>query len=214
VERSVTRDTRRFAFYKWRLVEVPASIPFDPLRIWRERYGFLPPFGLGGLGGVVGAHFRVRDGARAVTILRPEPLQVPDSVRNRLFSVIAAKHDAAAVRLAQSGESPNLEAADRLPRPDDRAQIEEFTVEDARGRDSLVAELAMNAGVYLTGSIGWNNASGSIEDAALFETVAEAEGFLACLTSPPSVLLRFRAACLAEADQAEAAAIEGKAMPI
>lgn len=148
---SVRRDTRRFVFYRWRLVEVPVSVPLEPMRIWRERYGFLPPLGLGG---VVGVHFRVGDGVRAVKILRPGPLQVPDPIRNRLFRAIAAKHRAAEVRLARSGENAHLKAGDRLPLPRDRERVEEWPDDDARRRDSLVAELAMNTGVYLTGSTG------------------------------------------------------------
>jgi hypothetical protein len=192
------------------LVEVPSSVPLDPMRVWRDRYGFLPPLGMGG---VVGAHFQVGDGVRVVKITRPETLQVPDPIRNRLFSAIGAKHRAAEVRLALSGESPNLKVADRLPRPRDRERVEEWPDDDVRKRDSLVAELAMNTGVYLTGSTGWNCASGSLDDAALFETVDEAEGFLASLTSPPPVLLRYRAAVIAEADQRESACIDGRAMP-
>lgn len=189
---------------------MPVSLPLDPIRIWRERYGFLPP---PGLGGVVGAHFRVADGVRAVKILRPEPLQVPDRIRNRLFAAIGAKHRVPEVRLARSGESPNLKAADRLPRPRDRERVEEWPDDDAGTRDSLVAELAMNTGVYLTGSTGWDCASGSLADAALFQSVDEAEGFLACLTSPPPVLLRYRAAVVAEADQRDSACIDGRGMP-
>lgn len=191
-------------------METPASVPLDPLRVWRERYGFLPPLGMGG---VVGAHFRVGDEVRAVKIARPEPLQVPEPVRNRLFSAIAAKHVAAEVRLARSGESATLNAADRLPRPRDRERVEEWPDDGAGARDSLVAELAMNTGVYLTGSTGWNCATGSLADAALFQNVDEAEGFLACLTSPPPVLLRYHAAVVAEADQRDSACIDGRAMP-
>ena len=206
----VTRDTRRFVYYRWRLVEVPASVPLDPMRLWRDRYGFLPPLGMGG---VVGTHFRVGDGVRAVKIARPEPLQVPEPVRNRLFSAIAAKHGAAEVRLARSGENARMKAVDRLPLPRDRERVEEWPDDDARRRDSLVAEHAINAGVYLTGSTGWNCASGTLEDAALFQTADEAEAFLASLTSPPPVLLRYRAAVIAEADQRDSACIDGRAMP-
>lgn len=191
-------------------MEIPASVPLDPLRVWRERYGFLPALGMGG---VVGAHFRVGDGVRAVKITRPETLQVPDQVRNRLFSAIAAKHGAAEVRLARSGENAHLKAADRLPLPRDRERVEEWPDDDARRRDSLVAEHAVNAGMFLTGSTGWDSASGSLANAALFETVDEAEGFLASLTSPPPVLFRYRAALVAEADQRDAACIDGRAMP-
>jgi hypothetical protein len=208
VERAVRLDVRRFVFYKWRIVEVPVSIPLDPVRIWREHYGFVPPLGMGG---VVGAHFRVGEGVRAVKIVRPDPLQVPEPVRNRLFSAIAAKHHVAEVRPAGTGETPNLRAPDRLPQPQEREWIEEWPTEDHRRRDPLVAELAMSAGIYLTGSTGWNCTSGSLDDAALFETPDEAESFLSCLTSPPPVLLRYRAAILSEADQREQAAVEGKA---
>ena len=192
-------------------MEIPASVPLDPLRVWRERYGFLPPLGMGG---VVGAHFRVGDGVRVVKIARPEPLQVPEPVRNRLFSAIAAKHGAAEVRLARSGENAHLKAADRLPRPRDRVRVEEWPDDDARRRDSLVAEHAVNAGMFLTGSTGWDSASGSLADAAVFQSVDEAEGFLASLTSPPPVLFRYRAALVAEADQRDAACIDGRAMPL
>jgi hypothetical protein len=207
---SVRRDTRRFVFHRWRLLEIPASVPLDPLRVWRERYGYLPPLGMGG---VVGAHFQLGEGVRAVKITRPETLQVPDQVRNRLFSTIAAKHRAAEVRLARSGEGPNLKVADRLPRPLDRERVEEWPDDDARTRDWLVAEHAVNTGVFLTGSTGWDCASGSLDNAALFETVDEAEGFLASLTSPPPVLLRYRAAVISEADQRDSACIDGRAMP-
>lgn len=108
--RGVRSDVRRFVFFRWRLIEVPQDVPLDPMRIWRERYGFLPPLGMGG---VAGFHFLVGDGMRAVRIVRPEPLQVPEPVRNRLFSAITAKHHVAEVRLARNGESPNLRAPDR-----------------------------------------------------------------------------------------------------
>ena len=207
---SVRRDTRRFVYCRWRLLEVPLSVPLDPVRVWRERYGFVPAQATGT---VVGHHFRVADGVRAVKITRPETLQVPDQVRNRLFAVIGAKHRVSEVRLARSGEHPNPRAPDRLPRPRDQARVEEWPVDDVRRRDWLVAEHAVNAGVFLTGSTGWDCASGSLANAALFETVDEAEGFLASLTSPPPVLLRYRAAVVAEADQREAACIDGRAMP-
>jgi hypothetical protein len=208
VERPVRRDVRRFAYFRWRVIEVPQSVPFDPMRVWGERHGFLPPFGLGG---IVGYHFRVGEGVRAVRIARPETLQVPDQVRNRLFAVIAAKHRVAVVRLARSGESPALTVADRLPRPRDRQRVEEWP-EDDRGRDPLVAELALNGGLYLTGSIGWDNATGSLDQAILFTDVEEAEDYLAALTPTPPVLLRYLAGAISEADQREAAAVEGKAV--
>jgi hypothetical protein len=206
----VRSDTRHFIFYRWRLLEVPQTVPLHPIRVWRDRYGFMPPFGLGALAGY---HFAVEDRVRAVKIVRPETPQVPDAIRNRLFSAVAAKHGAVEVRLARSGECPNLKAVDRLPLPRDRGRVEEWPDEDPRRRDWLVAEHAVNAGVYLTGSTGWDCASGSLDDAALFETVDEAEAFLASLTSPPPVLLRYRAAVIAEADQRDSACIDGRAMP-
>jgi hypothetical protein len=206
----LTRDVRRFAYYRWKLVEVPQSAPLDPVRLWRDRHGFLPPLGLGG---VIGFHFRVEDGVRAVKITRPETPQLPDQVRNRLFAVIGAMHHVAEVRLARSGETPSFKVGDRLPRPRDRERIREWPEEAEREQDRLVAELAMNAGVFLTGSTGWDCAAGSLSDAALFETADEAEGFLASLTSPPPVLLRYRAAVISEADQRDSACIDGRAMP-
>ena len=202
----MTRDIRRFAYFRWRIVDVPQSVPLDPMRVWREKHGFLPPLGLGG---IVGYHFRVGDGVRGVKIARPEALQVPDQVRNRLFAVIAAKHRVAEVRLARSGESPALTVADRLPRSGDRERVEVWP-EDDRGRDSLVAELALNGGVYLTSSIGWDSTSGSLDDALSFADVEEAEGFVASLTPQPAVMLRYRAGAISEADQREAAAVEGR----
>lgn len=174
--------------------------------MWREKHGFLPSLGLGG---VTGHHFRVEDEVRAVKITRPEALQVPEQVRNRLFAVIAAKHRVAEVRLARSGETPTLKVADRLPQPGDWERVAEWPEEDDRGRDLLVAELALNGGVYLTGSIGWDNATGSLDQAILFTDVDEAEGYL---TPTPPVLLRYLAGCVAESDQREAAAVEGKAV--
>jgi hypothetical protein len=201
----VRRDIRRFVFYRWRLLEVPPSVPLDPMRVWRERHGFIPPLGLGG---VTGYHFRVEDSVRAVKITRPETLQVPDRLRNRLFAVVRAKHGVAEARLARSGESPPLAVADRLPRPRDRERIEEWP-DDARCRDLLVVELAVNGGMYLTGSFGWDGTTGSIDEAAVFSAVEEAEGFVASLTPTPAVMLRYRAACVAESDQSEAAAVDG-----
>jgi hypothetical protein len=207
VERAVRLDVRRFVFYKWRIVEVPVSIPLDPVRIWRERYGFLPPLGMGG---VVGAHFRVADGVRAVEIFRPEPLQVPHPVLSRLFAAVGAKHRVAQVRLARSGESPNLRAADRLPQPRDRERIEEWPTDDDKGRDSLVAELPMPPGRFLAAA--WPNVTDSLDEAAEFASVQEAEAHLEGLSPQPHVILRYRAACQAEADERDAAAIDGKAV--
>jgi hypothetical protein len=206
----VRRDTRHFIFHRWRLIEVPQTVPLHPIRVWRERFGFMPPFGLGALAGY---HFAVEDRVRAVKIVRPETSQVPDAIRHRLFSTIAAKHRAAEVRLARSGENARMKAVDRLPLPRDRERVEEWPDDDAPRRDSLVAEHAINAGVFLTGSTGWDSASGSLADAALFETVDEAEGFLASLTSPPPVVFRYRSAVVAEADQRDCACIDGRAMP-
>lgn len=200
------RDIRRFAYFRWSLVEVPQSIPLDPIRIWRERYGFLPPLGLGG---IVGYHFVVDAGVRAVKILRPETLHVPDPLRNRLLAVIAAKHRASQVRLAASGESPALKVADRLPRPSDRERVEQWPDTSQRFREPLVAEL-MNAGVYLTRGFGWGSTSGSLDDAIVFSDVEEAEAFLASLRPRPAAMLRYRAACLAESDLREVCAGQGK----
>jgi hypothetical protein len=96
-----------------------------------------------------------------------------------------------------------------LPRPRDWKRVEEWP-DDARESDSLVAELAMNSGVYLTGNIGWDSTTCSLDDALLFSDVEEAERFIATLNPRPAVMLQFRAACVAEWDQREAAAVDGR----
>jgi hypothetical protein len=187
-------------------MEVPQSVPLDPVRAWRERYGFLPPFGFGA---VAGYHFRIEHQLRGVRITRPEPLSVPEAVQRRLFAVVGAKHGAGEVRLARSAETPDLKVADRLLRPSDEQRIESWPDGDGVC-EQLVAELAhFPPGTYLSGSTAWET-SDSLEAAVFFDGLHEAEGFLATFTPRLPVLLRYRAACVAEQDQREASLVDGR----
>jgi len=206
MECSVRRDTRRFVFFRWRLLEIPVGVPLDPVRVFRTRYNLLPPLGMGALTGI---HFRVEGGARAVKILRPDTPQVPDPIRNRLFSVLREKHRVPEVRLALSGEIPTLKTAYRLPTARDHDRVEEWP-DDGQCRDLVLAELALSGGFYLSGSVGWDSTTSSLDAAALFTNVEEAESFVSSLTPTPAVIFRWKSACVAEWDQREAAAIEGK----
>ena len=201
-------DVRRFVFFRWRLLEAPDEIPIDLIRAWRQIHGFLPPWPLGA---AAGYSFQLDDRVRGVRITRPEPLHVQEPIERRLFALLQAKHEVAEVRLALSSESPALSRQDRLLEPQDWKRIEQWPCLDRHG-DPLVAELASNPGVYLSSSGAWGNTSASLDDAMVFDYVAEAEQYLAAHGPRFGVTLRYRAACIAEGDQREAASVDGKAM--
>lgn len=208
MESRVRRDVRRFLFFRWRLLEVPNNVPVNLLRVWKERYGFLPPFAGGGA--IAGFHFLIGDDVRGVKIERPDKLQLLEPSRKRLCSVIAAKHSVAEVRLAPGGEIPDLRIPDRLPRPRDRDRVEEWPAAQPVP-EPIVAESAVNPGLYVCESSPWATTTASLEQAAFFVDVGEAEQHLDLVAPNMWVVLRYRAACLAEADQREAAAIDGRA---
>ena len=199
------RDTRRFVCFRWRLLEAPASNPLNLVRAWKERYGYLPPFGFGA---VSGWHFLLADGGRGVRIERPDRLSLSEPIRAQLFTAIAAKHQAAGARFAKSAETPDLKTPDRLPRREDLDQIEEWP-SDRVLDEPVVAELALSQGLYLT-EPAWGSNADILDRALTFADPVEAEHHLQTLTPRPSVVLRYRAAAQSEADLNEAQQIDGK----
>jgi hypothetical protein len=145
VERTV-KPTRHFIFYRWRLLEVPNSVPINLVRVWKERFGFLPPFAGGGA--IAGFHFPVAEDVRAVKIERRDKLQLLEPLRTRLCSVIAAKHSVSEVRRAIGGETPDLRIPDRLPRPHDPGRVEEWPPVQPLP-EPIIAESAVNPGLYV-----------------------------------------------------------------
>ena len=123
MERGVKRDARKFLLYRWRLIECPYTNPANLVRVWRDRFGFLPPFATGA---IEGWHFLLRDGGRAVVFVRPQRLQIPESVRAQLFAVLAAKHRVADIRLTEAPEKLKLKEVDRIASAADLAVVEEW----------------------------------------------------------------------------------------
>lgn len=202
------RDVRRFVYFRWRLLEAPDEVPIDLIRAWRQIHGFLPPWPLGAMAGY---SFRLDERVRGVTITRPEQLQMREPSERRLFALLQAKHQVEEVKLARRSETPALARRDRVPEPQDWLRIEQWPCLHRHG-DPLVAELAMNPGVYLSSSSAEGNSSASLDGAITFDDVAEAEQYLAALGPRFGVTLRYRSACVAEGDQREAASVDGKAM--
>jgi hypothetical protein len=211
VEGGVKRDVRRFLFCHWRILECPNAVPVNLIRVWRDLQGFAPP-----VGAVAGWSFALPDGGRGVRIARPEPISLPDPIRRRLFTLLANKHGVEEVRLAKTGETPDLKIPDRLPRPEDLDRIEDWPA-DRSLPEPIVAELAMNPGVFVcetstwANTSAWVNTSDVLEQALPFADVGEAERYIESLTPRLWVFLRYRAGCQAEADQREAGVVDGKA---
>lgn len=203
------RDLRYFVFFKWRLLEAPHSVPFNLTRVWRDRHGFMPPYGFGAISGM---HFVV-DGGRAVRLERPDRLSVPEQLRAALFAVIKAKHEIELVRLAESGETPRLTRRhDRLPCTDDYEAVEEWPPPGASVvQEPVVAELALSPGAYLAREAIKQNCD-RLDGAIVFADAAEAERHLDTLVPRPWATLRYLAAARAEEDQRDEAQVQGRAL--
>jgi hypothetical protein len=199
------RDVRRFVFYRWRILECPNAVPVNLIRVWRDLHGFVPPFGYGA---VAGWSFALADGGRGVRIERPEPLSLSEPIRARLFTLLAHKHGLEQVRLAKGGETPDLKIPDRLPRSEDLDRIEDWPA-DRSLSEPVVAELAMNPGVFVCETGTWANTSDALEQALPFANLREAEQHVESLSPNLFVVYRYRAGALAEADQREASTIDG-----
>lgn len=185
------------------MLECAYTNPINLVRVWRDRFGFLPPFTAGA---VTGWHFVISASERGVVFTRPQRLQVVESLRAQVFAVIGAKHRVGGVRLAEADEKPRLREPDRLPLSGDHESVDEWPSAQATG-EPLIAEFAPGNGAFLADHHA-ASACG-VPDAALkFADLAEAEQQLSDLTPRPSVLLRYLAAARAEADQREAASVD------
>jgi hypothetical protein len=38
------RDPRRFLIYRWTMLECPNAASVNLMRVWHDRFGFVPPF--------------------------------------------------------------------------------------------------------------------------------------------------------------------------
>ena len=183
------------------MLECPHGVTVNLARVWRDRFGFAPPFGNGA---VSGSHFALREGGRGVVIAQPNRLHVDGAVLAQVCALVGAKHCAEAVRLAKPEEVPKARVPERLPTERDLATIEEWPVA-VEHDEPLVAEYLSGTGAFVGNQTAHWFAATDLDDAMTFAGVDDAEAFLKLHALQHHVVLRFVAGCLAEQDQRETA---------
>ncbi len=202
----MSRDIRRFLYFKWRLLDVPARLPVNLGRVWLDRYGFAPPYGAGA---VTGFHFAIPDG-RGIVYTKPNRLALPSSILNQVSATIAAKHQVCMARLTMDHENPNLKLVERFPQADDEQAVEEWPMPDDR-IEPIVIEYATAPGYYLAAGYGSEVVpTFGLTDAQVFESPHDAGEWLDTHQSPAWLVLRTKAAAVAEFDQLEAGLVDGR----
>ena len=193
----MSTDTRRFICHDWKLLEVPNRLNVRLTVVWRDRFGYVPPFSNGA---VAGWSFTIKEG-RAVVITKPDSFGLFDSAQAQLFALLAAKHGVD-VRLATDHEIPVLGSSELIPSPADLAAVEEYP---APTDSPVVVEFGLS-GRYVGRQVrsDWTLVN-EIDSARVFDSLTDADEWIDSNGQRRGLVLRYQAAVLAEHDQREAA---------
>jgi hypothetical protein len=209
----VSRDVRRFVCHRWMLLEAPAKAEVNLRRVWRERFGYLPP---SNDTTVSGFHVQTEDG-RAVLLMKPTRATIAATLLSQMLTLIAAKHHTLA-RLAQPDEVPSARQRTRAGVPASGDVVEQWPADEHRN-EAVIAEYATAPGHYLRADASFTDswqraATDSLEDAQAFESLSHAEEWLRGEGVLNTFALRYLVGAHAEADQRDAAACDdGMAAP-